>query len=285
MRPAELGADVCHINLHKTFCIPHGGGGPGMGPIGVRAHLAPYLPGHRVVQGVNPAAGRDQAQGQVSAAPWGSASILPISWAYIAMMGGEGLTRATKMAILNANYVAHRLGAHFPVVYTGPNGGVAHECIVDMRGLKESCGITVEDVAKRLVDYGYHAPTMSFPVPDTMMIEPTEIGIEARARPFLRCHDLHSGRDPRGRGGERRSHRQRSQERSAYAPPADRRLDEALSARQGFLPAARSSAATSTGRPSAGSTTSMGIAISSAPARPWTPIAKRRSRGPGIGAG
>ncbi len=174
MRPAELGADVCHINLHKTFCIPHGGGGPGMGPIGVRAHLAPHLPGHRVVQGVNPAAGRDQAQGQVSAAPWGSASILPISWAYIAMMGGEGLTRATKMAILNANYVAHRLGAHFPVVYTGPNGGVAHECIVDMRGLKESCGITVEDVAKRLVDYGYHAPTMSFPVPDTMMIEPTE---------------------------------------------------------------------------------------------------------------
>jgi glycine dehydrogenase len=174
MRPAELGADVCHINLHKTFCIPHGGGGPGMGPIGVRAHLAPHLPGHRVVTGVNPAAGRDQAQGQVSAAPWGSASILPISWAYIAMMGGEGLTRATAMAILNANYVAHRLGPHFPVVYTGPNGGVAHECIVDMRGLKDSCGISVEDVAKRLVDYGFHAPTMSFPVPDTMMIEPTE---------------------------------------------------------------------------------------------------------------
>ncbi|HKQ94447.1 MAG TPA: aminomethyl-transferring glycine dehydrogenase, partial [Aestuariivirgaceae bacterium] len=174
MRPAELGADVCHINLHKTFCIPHGGGGPGMGPIGVKAHLAPHLPGHRVVTGVNPAAGRDQAQGQVSAAPWGSASILPISWAYIAMMGGEGLTRATMMAILNANYVAHRLSPHFPVVYTGPNGGVAHECIVDMRGLKDSCGISVEDVAKRLVDYGYHAPTMSFPVPDTMMIEPTE---------------------------------------------------------------------------------------------------------------
>ena len=174
MRPAELGADVCHINLHKTFCIPHGGGGPGMGPIGVRAHLAPHLPGHRVVQGVNPAAGRDQAQGQVSAAPWGSASILPISWAYIAMMGGEGLTRATSMAILNANYIAMRLKDHFPIVYAGPNGGVAHECIIDMRGMKDSCGITVEDVAKRLVDYGFHAPTMSFPVVDTMMIEPTE---------------------------------------------------------------------------------------------------------------
>ena len=173
-RPADFGADVCHLNLHKTFCIPHGGGGPGMGPIGVRAHLAPHLPGHRVVNGVNPAAGREQAQGQVSAAPWGSASILPISWSYIAMMGGEGLTKATKMAILNANYIAKRLTPHFPVVFTGPNGFVAHECIIDMRWMKDRCGISVEDVAKRLVDYGYHAPTMSFPVPDTMMIEPTE---------------------------------------------------------------------------------------------------------------
>jgi glycine dehydrogenase len=174
VRPAEIGADVCHMNLHKTFCIPHGGGGPGMGPIGVKAHLAPHLPGHRVVNGVNPAAGRDQTVGQVSAAPWGSASILPISWAYVAMMGADGLTRATKMAILNANYIAKRLTPHFPVVFTGPNGFVAHECIVDMRWMKERCGITVEDVAKRLVDYGYHAPTMSFPVADTMMIEPTE---------------------------------------------------------------------------------------------------------------
>jgi glycine cleavage system P protein (glycine dehydrogenase) len=174
MRPAELGADVCHINLHKTFCIPHGGGGPGMGPIGVRAHLAPYLPGHRVVHGVNPAAGRNQLQGQVSAAPWGSASILPISWAYIALMGAEGLTRATKVAILNANYIAGQLAPHFPIVYTGPNGHVAHECLIDMRDLRDRCGITVEDVAKRLVDFGFHAPTMSFPVPDTMMIEPTE---------------------------------------------------------------------------------------------------------------
>jgi glycine dehydrogenase len=174
MRPAELGADVCHMNLHKTFCIPHGGGGPGMGPIGVRAHLAPYLPGHAVVGGVNPAAGRNGDKGAVSAAPWGSASILPISWMYIAMMGGEGLTRATEMAILNANYMAARLKPHFPVLYTGPGGYVAHECIIDLRWLKERTGLSVEDVAKRLVDYGFHAPTMSFPVTDTLMIEPTE---------------------------------------------------------------------------------------------------------------
>jgi glycine dehydrogenase len=174
VRPAELGADVCHMNLHKTFCIPHGGGGPGMGPIGVRAHLAPFLPGHKVVTGVNPAAGTNQAQGAVSAAPWGSASILPISWTYIAMMGPEGLTRATMMAILNANYMAKRLDPHFPVLYKGPGGFVAHECIIDLRWLKERTGLSVEDVAKRLVDYGFHAPTMSFPVPDTLMIEPTE---------------------------------------------------------------------------------------------------------------
>jgi glycine dehydrogenase len=174
MRPAELGADVCHMNLHKTFCIPHGGGGPGMGPIGVRAHLAPFLPGHNVVPGVNPAAGKHGHEGVVSAAPWGSASILPISWMYIAMMGGEGLTRATEFAILNANYIAARLKPHFPVLYTGPGGYVAHECIIDLRSLKDRTGLTVEDVAKRLVDYGFHAPTMSFPVADTLMIEPTE---------------------------------------------------------------------------------------------------------------
>ena len=174
MRPAELGADVCHMNLHKTFCIPHGGGGPGMGPIGVKAHLAPHLPGHVVVEGVNPAAGRNGATGAVSAAPWGSASILPISWMYIAMMGGEGLTKATKMAIFNANYIAARLKPHFPVLYSGPGGFVAHECILDLRNLKERTGLSVEDVAKRLVDYGFHAPTMSFPVVDTLMIEPTE---------------------------------------------------------------------------------------------------------------
>jgi glycine dehydrogenase len=174
MRPAELGADVCHMNLHKTFCIPHGGGGPGMGPIGVRAHLAPFLPGHAVVNGVNPAAGRNSDQGAVSAAPWGSASILPISWMYIAMMGGDGLRKATAIAILNANYMAKRLAPHFPVLYTGPGGFVAHECIIDLRDLKERTGISVEDVAKRLADYGFHAPTMSFPVADTLMLEPTE---------------------------------------------------------------------------------------------------------------
>ncbi|MDH3661083.1 MAG: aminomethyl-transferring glycine dehydrogenase [Alphaproteobacteria bacterium] len=172
-RPAEIGADVCHLNLHKTFCIPHGGGGPGMGPIGVKAHLAPYLPGHAVVDGVNPAAANGTI-GQVSAAPWGSPSILPISHAYIAMMGPDGLTKASQVAILNANYVAKKLADHYPIVYTGRNGLVAHECIIDLRDIKQATGIGVEDVAKRMVDYGIHAPTMSWPVPETMMIEPTE---------------------------------------------------------------------------------------------------------------
>jgi glycine dehydrogenase len=173
-QPGRIGADVAHINLHKTFCIPHGGGGPGVGPIGVRAHLAPFLPDHPVVGGVNPAAGKDGTIGPVAAAPWGSASILTISWAYIAMMGGEGLRRATLVAILNANYMARRLAPYYPILYTGKNGMVAHECIIDLRPIKASSGITVDDVAKRLIDYGFHAPTMSFPVPDTLMIEPTE---------------------------------------------------------------------------------------------------------------
>jgi glycine dehydrogenase len=169
----EIGADVGHLNLHKTFCIPHGGGGPGMGPIGVKRHLAPYLPDHAVVPGVNPAAS-GATIGQVSAAPWGSPSILPISWAYIAMMGGPGLLRATQVAILNANYIATRLAPHFPIAYSGKGGRVAHECIVDLRALKQASGISVEDVAKRLIDYGFHAPTMAWPVPETLMIEPTE---------------------------------------------------------------------------------------------------------------
>ena len=168
-RPGDIGADVCHLNLHKTFCIPHGGGGPGMGPIGVAKQLAPFLPGNPVVK-----AGGAQATGAVSAAPWGSASILPISMMYIDMMGGEGLTYATKVAILNANYVAARLEPHYPVLYKGANGRVAHECIVDPRGLKGSAGIEVEDITKRLMDYGFHAPTVSFPVAGTLMIEPTE---------------------------------------------------------------------------------------------------------------
>jgi glycine dehydrogenase len=173
-RPAEFGADVMHVNLHKTFAIPHGGGGPGMGPIGVQPHLAPFLPDHPVVGGVNPAAGPHGTIGTVAAAPWGSASILSVSWAYIAMMGASGLRRATLVALLAANYIAHRLHEHYPVLYTGPGGMVAHECIIDLRGLKAATGITVDDVAKRLIDYGFHAPTMSFPVPDTLMIEPTE---------------------------------------------------------------------------------------------------------------
>ncbi len=173
-RPTEIGADVMHLNLHKTFAIPHGGGGPGMGPIGVKAHLAPYLPDHPVVGGVNPAAGPEGTVGTISAAPWGSASILTISWAYIAMMGAQGLRRATLAAILAANYIARRLREHYPVLYTGRNGMVAHECIIDLRAIKAATGVSVDDIAKRLIDYGFHAPTMSFPVPDTMMIEPTE---------------------------------------------------------------------------------------------------------------
>ena len=161
---------MSHLNLHKTFCIPHGGGGPGVGPIGVRAHLAPFLPNHPL----RPEAGPPTGIGPISAAPWGSAGILPISWAYIAMMGPEGLRRATEVAILNANYVAARLAEHYPVLYTGPNGLVAHECILDLRRITAESGVTAEDVAKRLIDFGFHAPTMSFPVAGTLMVEPTE---------------------------------------------------------------------------------------------------------------
>ncbi len=168
--PGFIGADVCHLNLHKTFCIPHGGGGPGVGPIGVAAHLAPFLPGHNLSENV----GGDQSIGAISAAPYGSASILPISWAYIRMMGESGLTQATKIAILSANYMAKRLESYFPIVYRGEQGLVAHEFIIDFRQWKERAGVEVEDVAKRLMDYGFHAPTMSWPVPGTMMIEPTE---------------------------------------------------------------------------------------------------------------
>lgn len=175
--PGVFGSDVSHLNLHKTFCIPHGGGGPGMGPIAVAKHLIPFLPAHPV-QAIP---GTDIANGVISAAPWGSASILPISWMYIAMMGAEGMKKASQIAILNANYIAHRLEEHFQVLYTGNKGFVAHECIIDIRPLKEATGITEEDIAKRLMDYGYHAPTMSFPVAGTLMIEPTE----SEAKPEL----------------------------------------------------------------------------------------------------
>jgi glycine dehydrogenase len=166
-KPGAFGADVSHLNLHKTFCIPHGGGGPGVGPVAVRRHLAAFLPGH-------PLGGPDQPVGPVSAAPHGSAGILPIPWVYIALMGGAGLRRATEVAIVAANYVAHRLDAHYPVLYTGANGRVAHECIIDLRPITKATGVTVDDVAKRLMDHGFHAPTMSFPVAGTLMIEPTE---------------------------------------------------------------------------------------------------------------
>ena len=169
-KPGNFGPDVCHINLHKTFCIPHGGGGPGMGPIACKKHLEIYLPKHPVVEDCGPATGI----GPVSAAPWGSSSILSISWMYIKMMGSEGLKLATQIAILNANYIAHRLKNHFPILYKGSKGNVAHECIIDIRTIKNETGITEEDIAKRLIDFGFHAPTMSWPVPGTMMIEPTE---------------------------------------------------------------------------------------------------------------
>ena len=196
-RPGDYGADVSHLNLHKTFCIPHGGGGPGMGPIGVRKHLAPYLPGHPFTDGTVP-----HPVGPVSAAPFGSASILTISYIYILMMGGEGLKRATEVAVLNANYIAARLQPHFPVLYRNERGRVAHECIIDPRPLKATSGVTVDDIAKRLIDFGFHAPTMSFPVPGTLMIEPTESESKAEIDRFcdamiairLEIAEIESGR-------------------------------------------------------------------------------------------
>jgi glycine dehydrogenase len=169
-RPGHFGSDVSHLNLHKTFCIPHGGGGPGVGPVAVGAHLAPFLPNHPFAADAGPATG----PGPVSAAPWGSAGILPIPWMYLRMMGPDGLQRATQVAILNANYVARRLAEHYPVLYSGRNGLVAHECILDVRPITKETGVTVDDIAKRLIDYGFHAPTMSFPVAGTLMVEPTE---------------------------------------------------------------------------------------------------------------
>ena len=166
-RPGKFGGDVSHLNLHKTFCIPHGGGGPGVGPVAVSQHLAPYLPGHRKFA-------RDSIVSAVSSAPWGSAGILPITWMYMKMMGSEGLKHATEIAILNANYIAERLKNDYTILYTGANDRVAHECIIDLRKIKDDTGVSVDDLAKRLIDYGFHAPTMSFPVPGTLMIEPTE---------------------------------------------------------------------------------------------------------------
>jgi len=201
VRPADVGADVCHLNLHKTFCIPHGGGGPGMGPICVAAHLGPFLPDHPVVP-----LRQQQPCGTVSAAPWGSAWILPISWAYIALMGREGLVEATKLAILNANYVARRLAAHYPLLYTAQSGLIAHECIIDCRPFKTSAGIEVDDIAKRIIDYGFHPPTVSFPVAGTLMIEPTESESKEELDRFCdalisirqEIRDVEDGTQPRG---------------------------------------------------------------------------------------
>ncbi|MET1036651.1 MAG: glycine dehydrogenase (aminomethyl-transferring), partial [Aeromicrobium sp.] len=169
-RPGRFGADVSHLNLHKTFCIPHGGGGPGVGPVAVAEHLVPFLPTHPL----HPVASKREGIGAISAAPYGSAGILPIPFAYVAMMGAEGLTDATSVAVLSANYIARRLEGAFPVLYTGDNDLVAHECILDLRPLTKAAGLSIDDVAKRLIDYGFHAPTMSFPVPGTLMVEPTE---------------------------------------------------------------------------------------------------------------
>jgi glycine dehydrogenase len=180
--PGHFGADVSHLNLHKTFCIPHGGGGPGVGPVAVKAHLAPFLPGHRDMPADDRAA---HAIGAVAAAPYGSASILPISWMYVTMMGGEGLRAATESAILAANYIARRLAPHYPVLFAGLHGLVAHECILDLRPLKATSGVEAEDVAKRLIDYGFHAPTMSFPVAGTLMVEPTESESKAELDRFI----------------------------------------------------------------------------------------------------
>jgi glycine dehydrogenase len=178
--PAAIGADVCHLNLHKTFCIPHGGGGPGVGPVCVAAHLAPHLPNHPMREDAGPASGI----GPVAAAPFGSASVLPVSYAYIRMMGADGLTQATKMALLNANFIAARLRPHYPILYTGQDGLVAHECIIDCRAFQKSAGVTVEDIAKRLQDFGFHAPTMSWPVAGTLMVEPTESESQAELDRF-----------------------------------------------------------------------------------------------------
>ncbi len=199
-RPADMGADVCHLNLHKTFCIPHGGGGPGMGPIGVARHLVPFLPNHPVVD-----LGHAKSCGTVSAGPWGSPSILPISWAYIALMGPDGLADATRIAILNANYIARRLKGHYSLLYSGSQGLIAHECILDTRPFKTSAGVEVEDIAKRLIDYGFHAPTVSFPVAGTLMIEPTESESKEELDRFCdamisirnEIRDIEEGRMPR----------------------------------------------------------------------------------------
>ncbi len=229
-RPGDLGGDVSHLNLHKTFCIPHGGGGPGMGPIGVKEHLVAHLPGHPL---------NAKVAGPVSAAPFGSPSLLPISWAYCLMMGGAGLTQATRVAILNANYIATRLEGAYDVLYRGSKGRVAHECILDVRPFEKTAGVTVEDIAKRLIDCGFHAPTMSWPVAGTLMVEPTEIRDEGRTRPVLRCDAGDPRGDPGDRGRPDGSGGEPAQAGSAHDGGPREGLGPALFARAGLLPARR----------------------------------------------
>ncbi len=245
-RPGRFGADVSHLNLHKTFCIPHGGGGPGVGPVAARSHLGRFLPSHPMLRPAaggpaagGPAAGGSAAGGPVAAAPYGSAGILPISWAYIAMMGADGLRRATQVAILSANYIARRVGPAFPVLYTGRNGLVAHECILDLRPVTSETGITAEDVAKRLIDYGFHAPTMSFPVAGTLMVEPTESEDLAELDRF--CDAMIAIRQEIAAVASGAADRagQPAEERAAHGRDADRRRVEApVPARRGRLPGA-----------------------------------------------
>ena len=199
-QPGKFGGDVSHLNLHKTFCIPHGGGGPGVGPVAAKAHLAPFMPGD-----ANQRRARARNGVAISASRYGSAGVLPISWAYVKLMGGQGLTEATKSALLAANYIASRLDEHFPVLYTGESGLVAHECILDLRELTAKTGVTAEDVAKRLIDYGFHAPTLAFPVAGTLMVEPTESEDLAEIDRFIDGDDHHPPGDRPGR--QRRLHR------------------------------------------------------------------------------
>ena len=246
--PGQFGGDVSHLNLHKTFCIPHGGGGPGVGPVAVGAHLAKFLPNQH-----STGYQRDESGiGAVSSAPYGSAAILPISWMYIAMMGAKGLTAATESAILAANYVAKRLAPHYPVLYSGAGGLVAHECILDVRPIKETSGISVEDVAKRLIDFGFHAPTMSFPVPGTLMVEPTESESKEELDRFIDAMIADSRRNPRGGRRPRRSRGQSAEARAAYGGRRRRRrVDAHVLARAGGVSAevARRAQVLAAGRP------------------------------------
>ena len=262
--PASIGADVCHLNLHKTFAIPHGGGGPGMGPIGVAAHLAAFLPGHPLA-----VSAASTASPPVAAAPWGSASILLISYGYIRMLGAEGMTNATRVAILNANYIKSRLEGHYDVLYTNARGRVAHEMIFDLRAFK-AAGIEEIDVAKRLMDYGFHAPTVSFPGAGHADDRADRERAEGRARPFLRRDDRHPWRDCRRGERQGRSEGQRAQERARTRRPRSPTTSGATHTRGGRPPfRCRGCRPTRSGRPSDESTTRTATAICSASARRW----------------